>query len=187
MPMKNRTIKFSNIRTTLPTFFLLASFLCIGYMATLFLIFSYSVMPGLNTTDDVTFVTAFQGIESRFQFSSPATANLPTIIALFGAVEFGVLAIITNRKSRTCGLIVAGFLVYLSGMVVTIALIIPKNNFIYNAGDAMHINVSKVRAEFNEVEWVGWNNFRAVTSLTALVFLGFALHEKGVISFKEES
>jgi len=89
------------------TITLFAALFCMGYVASLFLTYSFIVMPGLATLDDTAFVAAFQGLETRFQnaenipgYESFGYGNIPALIAFPGAILFCIIAIILNWKKR---------------------------------------------------------------------------------------
>ena len=162
---------------------ILASILCTGYIASLFLTYSFIVMPGLATLDDRAFVAAFQGLETRFQnadnipgYESFAYGNIPALIAFPGAILFGITAIILNWKKNYLKWIIGAVVLFGIGMVSTVFYNLPFNETIFSAGDPNQIDVAQVRKDFNETAWLNWNHFRGLTTLLSMLCFMKALH-----------
>ncbi len=154
-----------------PKFLLLAATICMGYVASLFLTYSFIVMPGLSIIDDRSFVAAFQGLESRFAFESSGYANFPAMIAFPGSIILTALAVWFFRKEKSVKLIAAAWIIFIIGMIPTFYVNLPSNEYIYTAGSVNEIDVAKVRQEFNEVAWTQWNHFRAFTTSVSTLLL----------------
>jgi len=63
-------------------------------------------------------------------------------------------------------------------MITTLLYNLPSNEFIFTAGDPNLIDASQVRKEFNEVAWINWNHFRAMTTTLATFCLSWALYNR---------
>ncbi|MFI6846339.1 DUF1772 domain-containing protein [Kitasatospora sp. NPDC050467] len=142
-----------------------------GLMAGLFFAFDVSVMPGLAKGDDRTYVTAMQNINRAIENG------------LFGLVFVGAFAVtgaaayLQYRAGRRTGAIWAGAatLLYLAALVVTLAVNIPLNNELAQAGDPSQIaDFAAVRARF-ESTWVATNMLRTALCTAGLAALIRAL------------
>lgn len=163
-----------------PKVLIFATLFCMGYVASLFLTYSFIVMPGLATiVDDSAFVAAFQGLETRFQNAenqSSAFWNIPATIAFPGAILFALIGSFIYRKKKYGRWILAALFLFIIGMVTTVLYNLPSNVTIFAAGDPNIIDATQVRANFNEVAWLNWNHFRAATTTLAVLFLMRALY-----------
>jgi uncharacterized membrane protein len=140
-----------------------------GLAAGVFAPFAHTVMPGLHTTDDRTFVGAYQAIDR-------AIINPWFMITAFaGALVLTSAAAISNRSTAAMPWILAALVLYLITVVITIAANVPLDDAIKAAGDPAHIDVAQVRAEFHESRWAAWNLVRVATTTPAFVFLTWAL------------
>ena len=157
--------------TSLRTAVLLAATLTTGLAAGLFTSWAYSVMPGVGRADDRTFVTAVQRMNE-------AILNGWFAVCFGGALVFGVLAALLHLGGpdrRALPWIVAGAVLYLAVVVVTMVVNVPLNNRLAAAGDADRIpDIAGVRSAF-EGAWVRWNIVRAVLSTIAFGCLAWAL------------
>jgi len=157
---------------------LITALFCLGYIASLFLTYSFIVMPGLFTLDDRAFVAAFQGLETRFQnaeqipgYESFGYGNIPALIAFPGAIVCLIIAGILNWKTIQFRWIIAAFIIFIAGMITTVMYNLPSNIGIFTAGDPKLIDVKQVRLDFNESSWLRWNHFRALTTSIAMLCL----------------
>lgn len=73
--------------------------------------------------------------------------------------------------------LVAAFVLYLTAIIVTMAVNVPLNDAMKAAGDPNHIgDLAKVRRDFNEARWSAWNLVRTVTSTAAFgILVGVAV------------
>jgi uncharacterized membrane protein len=143
-----------------------------GLMAGVFGLYANAIMPGLHTTDDRTFVDAFQSIDE-------AITNPLFLTTFIGAlVVTGVAAALHVRGEGRSVLpwTVAAFVLYLAVFVVTVRVNVPLNDDIKAAGDPDRIaDLAAVRERFDETRWTRWNISRAVMSTAALGCLSWAL------------
>jgi uncharacterized membrane protein len=136
---------------------LIAATITTGLMAGLFFAFSYSVMPGLARSDDRTFVVAMQRI-------NVAIINGWFATCFFGALVFTILAaILYLRKDAVFAWVVAGLVLYVATLFITIRFNVPLNNRLAAAGLD---NAEPARQQF-ESSWVRWNIVRTITSVLA--------------------
>jgi uncharacterized membrane protein len=148
---------------------LLGATLTMGLVAGAFVLFAHTIMPGLRKTDDRTFVTAFQQIDRAIinpWFMTTAFA---------GALVLTLAAGIANRSTPALPWIAAAFGLYLVAVIVTIAINVPLNDAIKAAGNPDHIDVTRVRAQFQETRWAAWNLVRVATTTPAFGLLAWAL------------
>ncbi|MFI1988970.1 DUF1772 domain-containing protein [Actinoplanes sp. NPDC020271] len=147
--------------------FLLAALLSTGLMAGVFFAFSTSVMPGLRTVDDRTFVTAMQHLNASIQ-------NGVFFLVFFGALVFPVVAAALfyrsgDRAAMWWTIAAAGL--YLMVLILTVAVAVPLNDQLAAASLA---DATRARQDF-EGTWVPVNHARTVLSTLALLGLGCAM------------
>ena len=158
------------------TSLLLLATLAAGIGTGFFLTYAYTIMPGLGTTDDRTFVGAFQGLERTFG-SFETTVNWPVMVAFFGAPLLAAAAVVVHRRDRRLATLAGVALVLLLSVIATtFAFNVPSNDAISAAGDPATIDVARVRAEFDEAGWRAWNLVRAAAAGIAFLCLASALH-----------
>jgi uncharacterized membrane protein len=155
---------------------LVAATLSVGLMAGVFGLYAHTIMPGLATTDDRTFVGAFQAIDR-------AIINVWFIPVFFGALILtAIAAVLSIGEERNDALpwAVAAFVLYLPVVVITMRVNVPLNDAIKAAGDPDRIgDLAAVRRDFDESTWRRWNLFRAIASTVAFGCLAWALVEYG--------
>jgi uncharacterized membrane protein len=151
---------------------LVAATIAMGLMAGVFGIYAHAIMPGLRTTDDRTFVGAFQQIDRAF-------INPWFMASFLGALVLTVLAAALHvREDGRSALpwIVAALILYVLAFVVTIAVNVPLNDELKAAGDPDRIaDLAAVREQFDESKWARWNVARAVATTAAFGCLAWAL------------
>jgi uncharacterized membrane protein len=156
--------------STLRAASLLAATITTGLAAGSFALYAHTVMPGLKTSDDRTFVAAFQSLDR-------AIIN-PWFMAgaFLGALLFTVLAALTNLGGDALPWIAAALVLYLVAFVVTLAVNVRLNDALKAAGDPDRIrDLAGVRERFGESRWAAWNLVRVATSLGAFGCLAWAL------------
>jgi len=151
---------------------LIIATLTVGLFAGVFAIYANAIMPGLRRTDDRTFVGAFQAIDT-------AIINPLFLMTFLGGLVFtGIAAVLHLGEDFRAVLpwIVVAFVLYLAVVVITVAVNVPLNDGIKAAGEPDRIaDLARVREQFNEARWVGWNLFRALTATVAFGCLAWAL------------
>jgi uncharacterized membrane protein len=151
---------------------LLGATLAMGLMAGVFGLYAHSIMRGLGTTDDRTFVSAFQALD-RAILNPLFLATFVGALLLTGAAAF-VQWRGDERSVLPWTLTALGL--YLAVVVITAAVNVPANDAIKAAGDPDGIgDLSAVRAAFDESRWAGWNWVRAVATTVAFVCLAWGL------------
>jgi uncharacterized membrane protein len=154
---------------------LVAATLSVGLMAGVFGLYAHTVMPGLATTDDRTFVGAFQAIDR-------AIINVWFIPVFLGALVLTAAAAafsIGEERNDALPWTLAALILYLPVVVSTLRVNVPLNNAIKAAGDPDRIDVSAVRRDFDESRWRRWNLIRTLLSTAAFGCLAWALVEYG--------
>ena len=130
-----------------------------GLMAGVFGLYAHSIMRGLGSTDDRTFVGAFQAIDR-------AIINPLFMLTFFGALVPPAWAGSSTSVTTPVGAAVGSWPrrgLYLVVVVITIAVNVPLNDDIKAAGDPDRIaDLAAVRDDFHETRWVAWNIVRAV-------------------------
>ena len=157
---------------TAQTMSLLVATLLTGLSAGVFGLYAHTIMRGLGTTDDRTFVGAFQAIDR-------AIINPLFMLTFFGALVASVVAVATHLRSADRSIlpwVVVATVLYLAAVVMTMTINVPLNDAIKAAGDPDRIaDLAAVRADFHESRWIGWNLVRTVAVTVAFGCLGWAL------------
>ena len=133
-----------------------------GLIAGLFCAFAYSVMPGLHRADARTLVTAMQKI-------NVAIVNPVFLLLFFGGLVVTVAAAWLCRHDAIAPWAIAAAVLYLLGLVVTVAFNIPLNDRLAAATDP-----DAARRAF-ETAWVRWNLVRAALHTGAFMILAAGL------------
>ncbi|WP_028926599.1 DUF1772 domain-containing protein [Pseudonocardia acaciae] len=156
--------------STLRTLSLLVATVSMALGAGVFADWSHTIMRGLGRTDDRTFVTAFQQLDT-------AILNGWFIgFSFIGALVFGTIAAILNARTPALWWIVLALVLHLVVVVLTISINVPMNDALKAAGDPNHIpDLAAVRAAFDEAKWRAWNLVRTVLDVAAFVSLAWAL------------
>ena len=155
---------------------LLPATVTMGLTAGVFGDWAHTIMPGLGTTDDRTFVGAFQALDR-------AITNPLFMVIFMGALAFtGVAAVLYRRDDGHSVLpwVALAFGLYLAALVITMAVHEPLNVVIRAAGDPDRItNPATVRDTFQETRWVAWHLVRTITTTAAFGCLAWALVRHG--------
>ncbi len=149
------------------TIVLIAATVLTGLATGVVALYAHTIMPGLKETDDRTFVAAFQSMDR-------AILNPWFMTTFFGALILtgvaGFLHLGADRRGALPWLI-AAFVLYLIGVIITMAVNVPLNEALKAAGDPNQIDVAQARAAFNESKWVAWNNVRLIACTASFVTL----------------
>jgi uncharacterized membrane protein len=154
----------------LRTITLFGATMTMGLGAGVFALYAHTIMPGLHTTDDRTFVGAFQAVDR-------AIINPWFMVTAFvGPAVLAVAATIANLGRPALPWAAAALGLYLVAVVVTIAINVPLNDAIKAAGDPARIHdLARVRVDFHEARWAAWNLVRVATTTVAFGLLVWAL------------
>lgn len=152
---------------------LMAATITTGLVAGVFGIYANAIMPGLATTDDKTFVGAFQAMDRAI--INPIFLGLGFLGALLLTLLTGVL----HLKEKAFPWIAVAFVLYLVTVVVTIAVNVPMNDALKAAGDPDTIDVAAARAAFDEARWRSFNLLRVALNTVAFGLLAWALYLSG--------
>jgi uncharacterized membrane protein len=145
----------------------------VGLMAGVFGLYANTIMPGLGTTDDRTFVAAFRAIDAAIV--NPWFLGFGFVGALVATALAAVLHLRSGRRA-VLALTVAALALYLFAFALTLGVHVPLNNGIKAAGDPMRIaDIAAVREAFDEARWARWNVVRAVSATAACICLAAAL------------
>ena len=148
---------------------LIGATLTMGLAAGVFALFAHTIMPGLRSADDRTFVDAFQHLDR-------AIVNPWFMVTAFlGALVCTTAAALANRGTAAMSWIIAALVLYLAAVVITIAVHLPLNDTIKTAGDPGRIDVTLARQRFRESRWAAWNLARVATTTSAFGLLAWAL------------
>jgi uncharacterized membrane protein len=155
---------------------LLPATLTTGLTAGVFGDWAHTIMPGLATTDDRTFVAAFQALDR-------AILDPLIMLAFMGALVFTGVAAVLHRRGDDHSVrpwVALAFGLYLAAVVITMAIHEPLNTVIRFAGDPDRIaNPAAVRAAFQETRWVAWHIVRTIATTAAFGCLAWALVRHG--------
>jgi uncharacterized membrane protein len=151
---------------------LLSATLTMGLTAGWFGDWAHTVMPGLGTTDDRTFVTAEQALDR-------AVLSPLVLFTFMGALAFtGAAALLYRRDDNRSPLpwVAVAFGLYLAAFVITMAVHEPLNVVIRYAGDPHSItDLAGVRDAFHETRWAAWHIVRTIATTAAFGCLAWAL------------
>lgn len=162
---------------TVRTLSLIAATLTMGLVTGAFVLYWHTIMPGLATTDDRTFVSAFASIDK-------AIINPWFMITGFaGALVFGVVAALTNLGRPALLWIVVAVVLYVIVFGITIGVNVPLNDAIKAAGlPDSPTELAAIREAFDEAKWRAWNLVRVIASVVAFASLTWALLVHGRIA-----
>jgi len=150
----------------LRTLSLLGATLTMGLVTGAFALYAHAIMPGLKTTDDRTFVAAFQAMDR-------AIINPWFMLTGFlGALVFTGGATLLHLGRDPLPWIVVALVAYIVVFAITVAVNVPLNDAIKAAGSA---DPAGARKAFDEARWAAWNLVRVGLSAGAFVALCWAL------------
>jgi uncharacterized membrane protein len=151
---------------------LLLATVAMGLTAGVFGDWANTVMRGLHTTDDRTFVAAFQAMDEAI-LGPLSMLTFTCALVLSGAAT--VLYLRDGDRS-VVRWVAAAFGLYLVAVVITMAVHEPLNLVIRDAGDPGSIgNPAALRDDFHETRWVVWHIVRTISTAAAFVCLTWAL------------
>ena len=155
--------------STLRAVTLIGATMTMGLVGGVFALYAHTIMPGLHSADDRTFVGAFQSIDRAIV--NPWFMST----AFLGALVLTSAAAISNRGTPSLPWVVAALVLYLIAVVITMAVNVPLNDAIKAAGDPAKIDVAHVRERFHESRWAAWNLVRVAVTIPAFGLLAWAL------------
>jgi uncharacterized membrane protein len=151
---------------------LLPATVTMGLTAGVFGDWGHTIMPGLGTTDDRTFVDAFQAL-------TRAIYNPLFMLALMGALAFTLVAAILYLRAddrSPLPWVAVAFGLHLGAFVITMAVHLPLNDVLTAAGDPDRIaDLATVRDAFDEARWAAWHTVRTIATTAAFGCLAWAL------------
>jgi uncharacterized membrane protein len=164
---------------TVRTLSLVLATLTMGLVTGAFVLYWHTVMPGLATTDDRTFVSAFQSMDR-------AIINPWFMLTGFlGALIFTLIATFTQLGRPAFLWIVVALVLYVIVVVITMAVNVPLNDAMKAAGLPDNpTDLAAIREAFDEAKWRAWNLVRVIASVGAFASLTWALvvHGRTVVS-----
>jgi uncharacterized membrane protein len=154
---------------------LAAAVVAMGLLAGLFYFSAIAVMPALTAADDRTLVDAMQQMIDKIE-------NPAFFLVLLGAPVLAGVALFQARRdgeADAAGWIIAGLALYAAMFIVTIAVHIPLNEELKEAGDPSRIeDLAAVRDDF-VTPWVVWDIVRTLATTAAFGCLTWALVLRG--------
>ena len=156
--------------TLLRTLVLLATTLSVGMGAGVYAVYAHTVMPGLASTDDRTFVGAFQAMDR-------AILNPWFLGASFvGSLLLGGVAVVLCLGRPELPWVVGAVALHVVLMVVTMAVNVPMNEALQAAGPpGATADPATVRAGFDAARWEAWNRLRVGLSLISFALVAWSL------------
>jgi uncharacterized membrane protein len=150
---------------------LLPATLTMGLTAGVFADWAHTIMPGLGTTDDRTFIAAFQALDRAI------LGPLIQLVFVGALVLVGAAAVLHRRGDRSpLPWVAVAFGLYLAALVITMAVHEPLNDVLRDAGDPDRItDLAAVRDAFQETRWVAWHIVRTLATTAAFGCLAWAL------------
>ncbi|MDZ5622075.1 DUF1772 domain-containing protein [Nocardioides sp. HM23] len=149
---------------------LVAATITMGLSAGVFLLYAHTIMPGLKTTDDRTFVVAFGAIDR-------AIINPVFMVsAFFGALVFTTAAALLQLDEEAFGWIAAALVLYAALVGITVRVHLPRNDALKaDVAEGEPDDPAATRSAFGEATWVRWNWVRVALNLSAFGLLCWAL------------
>ncbi|MCX4591631.1 DUF1772 domain-containing protein [Streptomyces sp. NBC_01549] len=145
-----------------------AATVAMGLIAGVFYIFACAVMPSLARSDDRVFIEVMQNVNDVIQ-------NPVFFLSFMGALVLTAVSAWQSRKSPHRWWVFAALAAYALALLFTVAVNIPLNNRLADAGNPATIaDPAAVRQRFEDT-WVAWNVVRALLSTLALACLARAL------------
>ena len=143
-----------------------------GLMAGVFGDWTHTIMPGLGTTDDRTFVSAFQALDQ-------AIFNPLFMLTFMGALALSAVAAVLYLRDDDHSVlpwVAVAFALFLAAVVITMAVHEPLNYVLRAAGDLDRIaDLAAVREAFQETRWAAWHIARTIATTAAFGCLAWAL------------
>ncbi|WP_232668224.1 anthrone oxygenase family protein [Pseudonocardia sp. TRM90224] len=153
---------------------LIVATLTMGLAAGAFVLFWHTIMPGLASTDDRTFVSAFRSIDKAI--INPWFM----LFGFLGALVFTLIAAFTQFGRPTFLWTAVALVLYVIVVVITMAINVPLNNALGAAGlPDDPAELAAIRKAFDEARWRAWNLVRVGASVVAFACLTWALVEHG--------
>ncbi|RKQ84822.1 putative membrane protein [Solirubrobacter pauli] len=138
-----------------------------GLVTGAFALYAHAIMPGLKTTDDRTFVAAFQSIDR-------AIINPWFMLTGFaGALVLTAVALVTQLGKDPLPYVAAALALYVVVVVITVAVNVPLNDAIKAATNLD--DATAIRERFHEARWAAFNLVRVVASSLAFLLLAYSL------------
>ena len=147
-----------------------AAVIAMGLLAGLYFFSAIAVMPALTAADDRTLVDAMQHMIDEIE-------NPAFFLVLLGAPALAAVAFAQARRSGSpqAPWIGAALVLYTLMFVITVAVHIPLNDELQQAGDPARIeNLAAVRDDF-VTPWVAWDIVRTLATTAAFAALTWAL------------
>lgn len=148
-----------------------------GLTAGVFVDWSNTIMPGLSSVDDRTFVAAFRALDAAI--TNPLFLGL----GFMGALLFTGLSAALHRRAGQRPVLTwvgAALVCYLVAFVITLGVHEPLNETFRTAGEPdSDAEFAAARAQLDEAMWTAWNTVRAVASTIAFGCLTWALVIRG--------
>ena len=152
---------------------LIAATMTTGLMAGVFGLYQHTVMQGLRTTDDRTFVGAFQAIDR-------AIINPWFLTSFVGALLCTAAAALLNPGGAVRPWVLAALILYAVVVAITVRVNLPLNDALKAAGEPDRIaDLAAVRDRFDEARWTAWNLVRAIATTAAFGCQCWALVARG--------
>lgn len=155
---------------------LIAAVITAGLIAGLFYAYSCSVMPGLARADARTYVTTMREINVAILngWFALSFGGAPLLAAAAAALHFRA------ELRPALPWIIAGFVLLMVMLIVTMALNVPLNNQLEAGFDGENTDFEAVRAKFEGV-WERWNLVRTLAAIAGFGCLvgGLIVHARG--------
>jgi len=150
----------------------LAATVVSGLLAGVYLLYAHTVMPGLRTLDDRTFVASFAALDRAIL--NPWFM----VLGFLGAPVLTVVSLARTWGQPAAAWVAAALVLHVVAMVVTARVHLPRNDALKAAVDPDALGPAEpaaLRTTFGESTWARWNLVRVVTAVAATGGLGWAL------------
>jgi uncharacterized membrane protein len=155
---------------TVRTLSLVLAILTMGLVTGAFVIFWHTIMPGPATTDDRTFVGAFQAIDKAivnpwFMMTGFVGALICTLVATF-----------THLGRPALPWVVIALVLHVIAFGATMGINVPLNNALKASGlPDDPADLAAIREAFDEAKRRAWNLVRTIAGFVAFASLTWAL------------
>jgi uncharacterized membrane protein len=144
-----------------------------GFTASVFVHWSNTIMPGLGTVDDRSFVATFHALDAAI--TNPLFLGVGFTGALLSILLSAALHLRSEQRSVLPWVCVA-LACYLAALMITFGVHEPLNQTLRAAGDLdTDADFAAARVQLNEGRWMLWNTVRAIGTTIAFGCLARAL------------
>ena len=153
------------------TILMIVAVILTGLMAGFFFAYWCSVMIGLRSVRDETFVETMQHINAVL----PNAMFAPPFVGALVVPAIAAWIAFRDGANTTGWWLVASFVLYLATFAITAGRNVPMNNALATAGTPQDAaDAAEIRGDFEE-PWITWNTIRTATNAASFAAAVVAL------------